>query len=174
MSRCGQNMAIPPLPCQDSVPSQQSISQRLATKCFDDLRLRSLPFDQIRLGAMCAPMVGRWLSATPSTSSHYSSGELSIVCAMHLGQDVMQGGASCRFCNAVLDTKGIHAASCMAGGDVNLRHNSVRDIIYRFCCRAVLHAEVEKGGLLDEPGIFLDLARPADVLIDGVGLAATK
>ena len=169
LNRSGDNLNIPQLPCDEVAPTQQTISWQLATWCFDQLCLRAGPFDRTRLGALRAPMVGRWLSATPLSDMHYTAAELSTVCALHLGQDVFHGQSSCRFCNAVLDAKGIHAASCTAGGDMILRHNRVRDLIYSFCCRAALNAEVEKGGLLDEPGIFLDLSRPADVLVDGIG-----
>lgn len=114
-------------------------------------------------------MVGRWLAATPSRTldKHMSGAEVSIVTSMHLGVDVCDGGGMCRFCSLILDTKGIHACSCMAGGDTNHRHNEVRNIIYRYSKRGLLHPELEKAGVLDEPGVLVDLRRPADVMIDG-------
>ena len=51
----------------------------------------------------------------------------------------------------------------MAGGDAVMRHNSVRDIVYRFSFRGRLRPELEKAGVLDEPGVLVDLRRPADV-----------
>ena len=47
-----------------------------------------------------------------------------------------------------------------------LRHNDVRDIIYRFCQRARLRPELKKVGLLEEESILVNLRRPADVLTD--------
>eukprot|EP00973_Karenia_brevis_P021418 2943942-Karenia_brevis.AAC.1 len=113
-------------------------------------------------------MAGRWLAAAPSRTldKHMSDVEVVVTSSMHLGVDVMAGGELCRFCNAVMDSKGLHPASCMSGGDTNLRHNAVRNIIYRYAARGNLHAELEKAGVLDEPGVFVDLSRPADIMID--------
>ena len=97
-----------------------------------------------------------------------SSGEVMITTALHLGADVDDGGSSCRFCGAVLDSKGIHASSCMAGGDAVLRHNSVRNTIFNFCRRANLRPELEKAGVLDEPGVLVDMRRPADIMVESM------
>ena len=83
----------------------------------------------------------------------------------------MKGGVPCRFCAVVLASKGVHAGSCMAGGDVTLRHNRVRNIIFRYGTRGQPNAELEKAGVLDEDGVFVDLARPADVMIDDLDAA---
>ena len=64
-----------------------------------------------------------------------------------LGVDVYDESCICRFCGAVSDTCGIHALSCTAGGDVVLRHNDVRDIIFQFCLRARLSPQLERVGL---------------------------
>ena len=57
--------------------------------------------------------------------------------------------------------------SCTAGGDITLRHNTIRDIIFAFAARGCLRPVLERAGLLAEPGVLLDLRRPADVLIEG-------
>ena len=72
----------------------------------------------------------------------------------------------CKFCGSVRDVRGIHDRSCTAGGDVVLRHNAIRDAIYRFATRGRLDPALERVGLLAEAGVLLDLQRPADVLID--------
>ena len=77
----------------------------------------------------------------------------------------MEGGL-CRFCGAALDTKGVHANACTAGGDIIMRHNNVRNILYRYSCRGHLHPELEKVGVLEEPGVFVSMRRPADVMVD--------
>lgn len=81
-----------------------------------------------------------------------------------LGVDVYDELSICRFCGRVLDCKGIHALSCMAGGDVVLRHNAVRDILYWFFTRGRLAPQLEKVGLLENDAILVNLRRPADVL----------
>ena len=81
-----------------------------------------------------------------------------------LGVDVYDELSVCKFCGRVSDCKGIHALSCMAGGDVVLRHNAVRDILYWFCVRGRLAPQLEKVGLLEDDSIVVNLRRPADVL----------
>ena len=48
------------------------------------------------------------------------------------------------------------------------RHNRVRNIIFRYGMRAQLNAALEKAGILDEEGVFVDLCRPADVMVEGI------
>ena len=40
--------------------------------------------------------------------------------------------------------------------------------MYRYSVRGQLNAELEKAGVLDEYGMFVDLCRPADVMIDAM------
>ena len=161
---------VPALPCSDVTPSQQRITHSASSAVAERLREQATPFDRARMIAYSALMVGRWLAAAPSKTfdMHMSGAEVSITSCMHLGVDVLKGGELCRFCGAVLDAKGVHAASCMSGGDVNLRHNRVRNTLYRYGGRGQLNAELEKAGVLDEDGIFVDLCRPADIMIDGM------
>ena len=49
-----------------------------------------------------------------------------------------------------------------------MRHNEVRNIVFRYSRRGCLNAELEKAGILDDPGVLLSLRRPADVLVDDV------
>ena len=166
---------VPTLPTEDTIPSQQWIVHKTSAALVMQLKQQLPHFDRARLTAHASPMSGRWLAATPSPAmgTHMSGIEVSVSSCMRLGIDVMKGGGPCRFCGDVLDSKGVHAASCMSGGDVALRHNRVRNIIYHFSCRAQLNAELEKAGVLDEDGVFVDLCRPADIMIDGSTAATT-
>ena len=127
------------------------------------------PLEKCTLNAYSAQICGRWLSLTPSKmlDQHMSSAELCITASLHLGVDVLEENVICPFCGMVLDTKGIHAASCTAGGDISFRHDKVRNILFRFCCREHLRPELEKAEVLDDEGVFVDLRRPADVMING-------
>lgn len=165
---------VEPLPVDGAVPRQQSVSIRLANadaKCSQEA---AAPMDRARLIAYSAPMAGRWLDATPSKTldKHMTSAELSITTAMHLGVDVTEGGDACGFCGAAMDCKGIHPSSCTAGGDITMRHNDVRNIVYRYGRRGCLNAELEKAGVLDEPGVLVSLSRPADVMVDEFAVGA--
>lgn len=72
----------------------------------------------------------------------------------------------CRLCGSIMDTKGIHCLSCTVGGDAIARHNDNRDLIHKFAGRGRFNPVLEKAGLLQEPVVFLQLRRPADVLVD--------
>jgi hypothetical protein len=75
-------------------------------------------------------------------------------------------GSLCKFCGTVRDFYGIHDQSCTCGGDINIRHNEVRDLIHGFAQRGQCRPVLERVGLLAEPGVLLDMRRPADVLIE--------
>ena len=77
---------------------------------------------------------------------HLSDSEVSINLGLLSGVDVLDAGCACRFCGMVMDTKGSHCLSCVAGGDVLMRHNDIRDIIYRSARRGNLQPTLEKAG----------------------------
>ena len=54
-----------------------------------------------------------------------------------------------------------------------MRHHDARNIIYRYAKRGDLNAELEKAGILDEPGVIVSLSRAADVLVDGLASRAS-
>ena len=153
-----------------SIPCQQSIMQKVYLSTFDHMREGTDPFSRARLISFSAPGSGRWQQAVPSVTldKHLSNGEINTSVSLQLGVDVIEEQGLCGFCGAVLDSKGIHCGSCTAGGDVNLRHNNVRDSLHSFCKRGRLRPELEKAGLLQDDAVFIDLRRPADVLVEGV------
>lgn len=57
---------VPALPSDSHIPSQQQISHSLSAALAGNLRKLAEPFDRARLIAYSAPMVGRWMAATPS------------------------------------------------------------------------------------------------------------
>ena len=71
-------------------------------------------------------------------------------------------GSCCPYCpNHRLDPLGHHALTCKHGGDVVLRHNSLRDVFVESCHRTCLGGQVEVGS-----GLGLDRlhSRPAEYL----------
>jgi hypothetical protein len=90
--------------------------------------------------------------------------QLSTQLQLQLGVDVYEEDGVCGFCAAVNDRKGIHARSCMSGGDHDLQHNACRDATHAFCRRGRLRPVREQVDLLTQPG-EIDGRRPADVLI---------
>ena len=47
-----------------------------------------------------------------------------------------------------MDTRGIHARMCRAGGDGVIRHNALRNYLYRVALGAGLNPVLEKPGIL--------------------------
>ena len=174
-ARVGSNDGrfAPPLPAEGHVPSQQHLCLSLSAATAKSLREHAAPFARCCQSAYSAPMSGRWLAAPPSKTidMHLSNAEISMAARLHLGVEVLEGNHVCRFCGEVLDVHGVHAISCMSGGDVLLRHNRVRNAIFRYACRGRLNAELEKSGILDEEGVFVDLSRPADIMVEDLGAA---
>jgi len=155
------------IPDDDVAPvSQQQLGRTLAAARHMDVLQASQPMDTARLNLFSAPGASRWLDATPSLTldKYLTNREISICTSLSLGVDVFGESCICTFCGRVSDCKGIHALSCMAGGDVVLRHNAVRDILYWFCSRGRLAPQLEKVGLLEDDAIVVNLRRPADVL----------
>jgi hypothetical protein len=150
---------------------QQSLSLAATHVEAGLLMARLGPLDAATLQAARAPGAGRWLLAPPAAHGDMSFPNSFLVTAVkqHLGVATLAGSASsaiCRYCGSIRDARGIHDRSCSAGGDNVLRHNSVRDCIFRFAERARLNPTLERTGLLAEPGVLLDWRRPADVLIE--------
>lgn len=63
------------------------------------------------------------------------------------------------------DSGGVHTQSCMAGGDVVLEHNAVRDVFVDYAERGRLRPVAEAPGLLRAEGAGPCRDRPADVLV---------
>ena len=156
---------------EESLPvRQQSIVQKMAKSTWTNLQENGGRLDKARMQAYAAPGAGRWQGAIPSKTldKHLTSSQLRIVTAVQLGVDVFDDAHLCVMCGLCADTKGIHSLSCTGGGDIVVRHNDVRDIVHHFASRGGLRPQLEKAGLLHEPGIFLEMRRPADVLVEGL------
>ena len=122
---------------EQAAPSQQDIMRRVYTSVFSQRREEGDPFTRARLTSFSTPGSCRWWQALPSMTldKHLSNQEITTTVSLQLGVDVIEERGLCRFCGAVLDSKGVHCGSCTAGGYVNLRHNDVRDCLYTYCKR---------------------------------------
>ena len=93
-----------------------------------------------------------------------------------MGVDLFKGCEHCPFCRSVMDPRGHHCGACMAGGDVVLRHNELRNTVHAEASKAGMHPELESQGLLANLG-WVDMVgrRPADtLLVSPTGLAVTS
>lgn len=123
--------------------------------------------DLCRLNAFSAAGAETVLHLPPSHTldTNLSKDDFLLCVGGRLGVDVCAGGGACRFCGHVVDAKGRHAQSCMAGGDAVALHNGLRDLLLDYCTRAQLRPQAEAPGILDGH------RRPADILIRrGAGL----
>ena len=147
--------------------TQKALANKVAVTVFRHLWNRAGPADKARLQAVSAPGTAAWLQAPPPTGGTlFSEQQFGVTVAMRLGATVDGTRPKpCRFCGAARDAKGCHDMSCTYGGDTTLRHNDVRDIIFRLAKKARTNPELERAGLLNEPGLCLELRRPADVLV---------
>ena len=150
--------------------TQQRLTRALEDKAYDKLKeeaeSRADPEATRRLAAYAAPGAGRWLQAVPSRviDMNLTNAELSTTLKLQFGVDIFEADGVCSFCGAVSDRKGVHARSCMCGGDQDARHNAQRDATHAFARRGNLRPQLEAVGLLAEPGAP-DGRRPADTLV---------
>ena len=102
----------------------------------------------------------------PTPELALADGQFAVTMALRLGVPLLRGDAgACRFCAAPRDVWGVHDRSCMSGGDNVCRHNAVRGLVYEFARRANVDPQLERAGIFADPGLRVELRRPADVLV---------
>ena len=144
---------------------QHTLSGKIEDQQFRQLFDLSSPANRARLLSVSSCHAASWLTVIPSPdlNLHLEPNEFQVAIKWWLGMDV-SFDSCCPYCpNHRLDLLGHHALTCKHGGDVVLRHNSLRDVFEEFCHRACLGGQVEVGS-----GLGLDRlhSRPADVLVN--------
>ena len=144
---------------------QHTLSGKIEDQQFRQLFDLSSPANRARLLSVSSRHAASWLTVIPSPglNLHLEPNEFQVAIKWWLGMDV-SFDSCCPYCpNHRLDPLGHHALTCKHGGDVVLRHNSLRDVFVEFCHRACLGGQVEVGS-----GLGLDRlhSRPADVLVN--------
>jgi hypothetical protein len=146
--------------------TQKALTHKISCAVAHTLWRNSGPNGRANLQAQSAPFTGSWLTPAPAADIILTESQFATILAYRLGVDLEQHQPRlCRFCGAVRDLLGRHDQSCTAGGDIVFRHNGLRDLLYNLALRALADPEIERAGLLSEPGMLLDLRRPADVLV---------
>ena len=139
----------------DAPPLSQ---KHLATK-IDEATQASLIEDscesaKARLRATAAPHASAWLQAQPCEAMGQRMSHAEFVAALRvwLGSRTALNDGWCPKCDQVMDSKGAHALTCMAGGDAVRCHNSLRDSVFNFARSAGCRVLKEEIGLLpDDP-----------------------
>ncbi|KAL5488770.1 hypothetical protein EMCRGX_G017763 [Ephydatia muelleri] len=144
---------------------QHTLSSKIEDQQFRQLFDLSSPAHRARLLSVSSRHAASWLTVIPSPglNLHLEPNEFQVAIKWWLGMDV-SFGSCCPYCpNHRLDPLGHHALTCKHGGDVVLRHNSLRNVFVESCHRACLGGQVEVGS-----GLGLDRlhSRPADVLVN--------
>eukprot|EP00731_Ephydatia_muelleri_P007357 Em0003g1605a len=121
-------------------------------------------FNGARLLSISSRHAASWLTVVPSPglNLHLEPNEFQIAVKWWLGMDVSFGSCYPHCPDHRLDPLGHHALTCKHGGDVVLRHNSLRDVFVEFCHRACLGGQVEVGSGQGHDRLN---SRPADVLV---------
>ena len=143
---------------------QHSLSGKIEDQQFRQLFHISSPANRARLLSISSRHAASWLTVVPSPglNLHLEPNEFQIAVKWWLGMDV-SFGSCCPHCpDHRLDPLGHHALTCKHGGDVVLRHNSLRDVFVEFCHRACLGGQVEVGSGQGHDRLNF---RPADVLV---------
>ena len=147
--------------------TQTKLNDQINKHTIAEWKRGAEPAEAVLLGAYSAPGCGKELGLTPSKTldMQLSQGEFATLVACRLGVDVMEGDSPCPLCGHLMDAKGIHALSCMSGGDATAVHNGVRDVYHDFCERGGLRPRSEAPQVLAEILGRHDRHRPADVLV---------
>ena len=104
-----------------------------------------------------------WLQAvlSPRLGFDLALNEMQWSIKWWLGLPLTPEGGVCPYCpDKALDAH--HAVTCKFWGDVVARHNTLRNVIFEFCKKALLNPKLEAGAGL---GHERRHTRPADILI---------
>ena len=152
---------------------QSDLSEALEEAEFAAQKAQGSTEDKARLEAAAAPHAGAWLSApaTRAAGLRLTTAEFAAAALLRIGGHILSRERWCPRCDQQLTQRAHHAVRCKAGGDITVRHNSLRDACYFRCGAAGIEAERETAGLLHQAV----RRRPGDVVIHacpGMGAVA--
>ena len=143
---------------------------------FDSLEEGASTVDRARLKGVSAAHAGAFLVAAPSRGLDMllTNEEVSSRVGRRLGVAICEE-QTCPFYFGIMDRFGIHAESCMAGGDKTAAHHCVRNDVYHHAGRGNTGPVLEAAGVLDMLGVQDAQGRlgerPADVAMECTGSA---
>ena len=121
--------------------------------------------EQQRLTRLLAEHAGAWVTAVPSSLDGsdccMSPQVFRTAVRYRLGMRVSRPGVRCSFCTQSFDESGDHAACCKSNSDIIVRHNRLRNLLFRFAEEGLLSPVLEKRFILGE----CSGRRPGDVTI---------
>jgi len=156
----------------EAVTSQKYLSKLVDAAAKDSLRQgqRNDAFFRAHLSLCSLPTAGAWLTAPPADDDRQMDSALFQLARRHrLRMPVYAAETFCPCSGEGTDRFGDHALVCPCQGDRTVRHNALRNLVYKDAVDAGMRPEREKAGLLParpaEDGIKAggDQRRPADV-----------
>ncbi len=142
--------------------SQSKLSHAIDARQFESLLSSLPPLHQARLLAASRPKAGSFLFALPNQAigTVMHSAEFNVAVAYRLGCPILPAPIQCpaKDCDKKLDIYGHHAVRCHSQGEITIRHNRLRDLVFRKCESALLQPLKEPAGMLRDCGL-----KPADV-----------
>ena len=140
-------------PIQTSQHKQRSWDDAIVKEIYSSLLVSATTdLDKARLMSVKQPHTGDWLLAPPITSVglRMSDGEVRISAGVRLGALLCQPHIC--VCETKVDARGIHGLSCRKNAGRQIRHNSIKDIVWRAMRRAGIPSIKEPLGLLRDDG----------------------
>ena len=154
--------------CEALAAKQRALSERVDLAGWEAQLVQASLVERAVLRSEAGLGARAFLAATPSGRTRL---EPAVFCAelrFRLGVPDAAEDCWCPLCDGVLDRHSHHAATCVAGGERTLRHNSVRDVLYTWLDRAGFRPEKERPGLLlpqSPDDTHLARRRPADIYV---------
>ena len=145
---------------KDNSPNQKKLSDSIEALQFNSLLSTSSTADRARLLSISS---SAWISVVPSISLglHFEPQEFTTALKWWLGVNPsvgLEGNlTACPLCQGnSLDPLGYHCVTCKRGGDVTLRHNLLRNVLFNTFRRAGLSSHLEVGSGCMGSGEFKD------------------
>ena len=160
--------AAPPSAAAALGKTQKQLTALLDTPSWEQHLTASPPILQALLRSEGLPGAYAFLTAVPFAKRRLEPASFAAELRHRLGVPETVEDTWCPKCDAVLDSRSLHAGVCAAGGERTLRHNAVRDVLATWCQRAGLQPEKEKRGLLlpQRPSdTGLTQRRPANIFL---------
>lgn len=122
--------------------------------------------EQGRLRSVSSSEAGIFWNVTPSEALHLSlpPAHFRVIVLWWLGEPIYLEDHPCPKCRvACCDRQGYHSLVCRHGGNLGIRHNALRDVLFRFAQRSAMGPRVEQRVI---PG---SARRNADILLPSTG-----
>lgn len=122
---------------------QRALTKALDERHREELLARLPPEERAWVRSCGGRGAGAWLNAAPASEVEtFTDGDFCAAARTRLGQDVSPPGLRCsntystgprtgESCAEALDPKGVHASTCLIGGRVGQKHNSLVMLLAR-------------------------------------------